>query len=92
MSRRIVVHNHLPSRARDAGRAVSRDEEEHNREAAYRKTGISRDAGSAEWQVDLENDGRRRGVRVQASSEADAKRKAEADNVGYKAESARKIG
>lgn len=46
MSRHVIIHNHLPSRARDeAGRAVSREEEGHNREAAYRKTGISRDMG-----------------------------------------------
>lgn len=46
MSRRVVIHNHFPRSVRDAGRAVSREEEERNREAAYRQTGISRDVGS----------------------------------------------
>jgi hypothetical protein len=45
---RFVIHNHLPRRARDAGRAVPREEEERNREVAYRQTGISRDAPKPE--------------------------------------------
>jgi hypothetical protein len=43
--KRIVIHNHLPPRAKDTNafeHAVSREQEEKNRDEAYRKSGITR--------------------------------------------------
>ena len=39
---RFVIHNHLPKRAKDGGREVSREQEEKNRDRMYKDTGIKR--------------------------------------------------
>lgn len=43
--RKVIIHNHLPPRAKDTNafeHAVSREQEEKNRDEAYRKAGITR--------------------------------------------------
>lgn len=63
MSRRVVVHNYLPRRARDVNafeHAVSREQEEKNRDEAYRRSGITRVSDTqqklsrADWDIQVE--------------------------------------
>jgi hypothetical protein len=81
MARRIIIHNHLPRRARDVNafeHAVSKETEEKNRDKLYRDAGIMRVVRDREaFDASSENRITHRGEELQRpiNKEAEAKRK-----------------
>jgi hypothetical protein len=80
MARRIIIHNHLPRRARDVNafeHAVSKETEEKNRDKLYRDAGITRVRKRKAFDASSENRITHRGEELQRpiNKEAEAKRK-----------------